>query len=489
MTIVPTSELHIFEKNTDAIGVNRGFFFQVIKTMEKWLDSYNNKKKAKIYCETEDDIKSISAEGEVTYSQIKCYSSDFTLNSIEIKKTLFNSFSLHVKYKKSCKNFKFETNSSSMDETLTKWSKDNGLSDPLLFVECKKHAYSIILKEYQNQRDAKLSINNKKIETLNKKKPVTVKKQEATKQEIELLQEEIKLINDTYVLAQKILDEEIDNFIRKIEWEFSSVEPDKAIEEVEINCYARIKAIEEFKMIPKLAYGRLITEIYKRSKEQAIEERLLDDASLERIIKESHLELKNNSDQSIINHVTFEADKIIVKLDTVQDTLNLIKESKQSDEKSLSLDLKSEEEIEKHKTDELLKVNHYQSNLERKIKEINLEPTSEEVIIKYATELRCSYLLYLEELRLSGLTLEYDLLKKIEKEVRQECIMSVSTILEETNFNSADFWKRFADSLKQLISRHSDISGIKLDPSFVFAQMYQIAAECHLRWRKEVNIE
>jgi hypothetical protein len=480
------SELHIFEKNTDAVGVNRGFFFQVLKTLEKWLYSYNNNHHFRIYCETEDDIKSMADNGEVSYSQIKCYSSDFSLNSIEIKKTLFNSFSLHVKYKSTCKKFKFETNSTSADELLTKWSKDTGLTDSLNFNDCRKHAHNIILKEYQKQRDTKISQNNKKIATIKNKKPKTVKKQECLKEEVKLLEEQNALLNKYFASAEKILDDEIENFIRKVEWVFSSVNPDQAIQESEINCIAEIKEIDGFKMIPKLAYGRLITEIYRRSKEHAVENRLLDDATLEKIIRESAEELKNNSDSNITSHITYETDKLHTKLNVVQETLNSMNKNK-PERKSLSLDLRTEEEIEKHMSQELLTVKDHQSNLERKIKQINLEPTETEIIIKYATELRCSYLLYLEELRLSGLTVEYDLLKKIEKEVRHECIMSVTTILQEADFNSAKFWTKFSESLKALINRHSEVSGIKIDSSFVFAQMYQIAAECQLKWKKEVS--
>lgn len=484
------SELHIFEKNTDAISVNRGFYYQVIKTMEKWLDNYTSKNKSKIYCETEDDIKSISSTGELTYSQIKCYSSDFTLNSLEIKKTLFNSFSLHVKYKTLCKTFKYETNSSSSDEILTKWSKDKGLIDSTLFAECRKLTHEIIQNEYKAQKDSKIAVAGKKIETLKKKKPKTSKNQDKIKLEIHVLENEKTLISDTYVRSEHILNDELDYFIKKIVWEFGSVEPETAVSEVVINCYARIQGIKEFKMVPKLIYGRLISEIYKRSKEQAIEDRLLDDTNLEIIIQESEEELKNNSDQEILNHITTGIDKLSTKIEGVQEVLlNAINDKVPVIEKTLLLEFKSEDEIEKIKIDELLNdaISEHQSNLERKIKEINLETASEDTIIKYATELRCSYLIYLEELRLKKLTVEYEILKKLEKEVRHECIMSVCTILEKEDFNSKEFWTEFKKNLTDLISRHSQFSGIKLDPSFVFAQMYQIAAECHLKWRKEVH--
>lgn len=487
MAITPKSELHIFEKNTDAIGVNKGFYYQTIKILEKWLLYYVNKTKTKIYCETEDDIKSESSDGILSFSQIKCYASSFSFKSKEIKKTIFNSFSLHVKYKDTCKSFSFETNSGCNDDLLLKWSMEKGLLKSELFNECRTQIFEILSEKYIEQKDAKLLAISKKKLTLLKKKVKTGKKKEEVLLEKSKLDEDAKVIAEAYDLAMQILKNEIDNFIKKIEWHFNSTNPKEAIDEIEIRCIALIKSIDKFKGIPTLAYGRLITEIYKRSKQDLIGDRLLDENTLEQIIKESEVELQQNSDETILKHVTKEMASIHDRLDVMQDKIvKAIFDKKPPAEKSLAFEFKSEEQIDKIKNDELIHdSSKMQSNLERKIKEIQLNGEDESVIIQTATELRCSYLIYLEELRLQNLNLEYDTLKALEKKVRYECIQKVTEALMNTTFNSQEFYSSLQASLKELVKHHSKVNNIDLDEFFVFAQMYQIAAECHLKWKKE----
>ena len=68
-----------FEINTDAISTNRGFYYQYLVTLKKWILNYINQKENFIYCEVDDDIKEIGSK--LIFTQVKCYSSVFSLKS------------------------------------------------------------------------------------------------------------------------------------------------------------------------------------------------------------------------------------------------------------------------------------------------------------------------------------------------------------------------------------------------------------------------
>ena len=125
-----------------------------------------------------------------------------------------------------------------------------------------------------------------------------------------------------------------------------------------------------------------------------------------------------------------------------------------------------------------------QSNLEGKINNIGLDGDTD-FLINIATTNRCSYLLYLEELTLSGRTTEYKLIKNLEHKVRRLCMNQVIKNQKNDDFDSQSFWLEFQDVLTEESRLFEKEKQIELDDEIVFAQMYQIAAECPLRWHKE----
>ena len=68
--------IKIFDVNTDAIGTNRGFYYQYLLTLKKWVLNYIDKREVVTYIEYEDDIKEIG--DEIIFTQVKCYTSSFS---------------------------------------------------------------------------------------------------------------------------------------------------------------------------------------------------------------------------------------------------------------------------------------------------------------------------------------------------------------------------------------------------------------------------
>lgn len=87
------NELLLFKKPTDAVGANRGFFYQYLKTLVLWLKNYRNNKDINIYCEVEDDIKERNESiKRINYTQLKCYSSVLSLKNEDVQKSIYNFF-------------------------------------------------------------------------------------------------------------------------------------------------------------------------------------------------------------------------------------------------------------------------------------------------------------------------------------------------------------------------------------------------------------
>lgn len=90
--------IHIFETNTDAFTINRGFYYQYLRLLKKWLENYINESSEAIYSEVDDDVKQVGRE--TTFTQVKCYTRDFSFQSNEVTQSLFNYFILFFKKQK-----------------------------------------------------------------------------------------------------------------------------------------------------------------------------------------------------------------------------------------------------------------------------------------------------------------------------------------------------------------------------------------------------
>lgn len=298
-------ELHILKKSNDAPGTSRGFLYQYLKTVEKWLEYYISKCNVTLYCETDDDIKLLDLkEKSLKFSQIKCYSSSFSINTDEVEKAIYNFFILYLKYNNSFDNsFIFESNSniSRNDELLKQWVKDqDNILESKVLKQCVNKVKDIIneLANQQVKSHARL-INDKIIRRKEKIKnrediaqsTIDIETYEKELVEISNLQKKIDLI---------ICTDEIKKFIKKIRWRFEEKKPTEVIEIMETRIYNLIKQISSIQAAPNLMAARLVTEVNKKSSQEDDNQRGLDNELLDKIIGESCDEMQSNLNEKIV---------------------------------------------------------------------------------------------------------------------------------------------------------------------------------------------
>lgn len=261
------SIIKIFEINTDAIATNRGFYYQYLSVLKKWITNYIGDNDVVTLTEVEDDIKEVGKE--LIFTQVKCYSSSFSLNSTEIKKSLFNFFILYLKYEKSKEktSFCFSTNSqiSPKEKLLLKWVGDIGLVDDELLKLCTKKVSDILNKE------------------------IKIRKNKLLQKDIsEIKKQEIKNVFNDFI---EIINENINPFVKSIVWEFSNISPEEAIQSSTKEIYTLLEH-PKFESKPNsLLFSVLISEIYRISQKKNEADRVLNNEILLKIIKHTDDEL------------------------------------------------------------------------------------------------------------------------------------------------------------------------------------------------------
>lgn len=496
-----SKELIIFKKNTDAPGTNRGFVYQYLKTLIQWLNNYQSGEDNLLYCEVEDDMKQINrAKSSIQWTQVKCYSSVFNLGHPDIIKSLYNFFALFISYKSYETSFTFETNSkvSSKDVLLNEWIVKQTLMDfdrvllAKLVVEFQK-----MLKE--TSFEAKCSIMKSvadKINTLETKKSSATKNK--NKQAINDLKNELQNIEELgKELELNISDiETVSEFINAIKWKFDDVTSDDSIEKLKGEAIQLLKQISPRQISTELYFNRLISEIFFKSIEVEIKDRCLDNDLLTEILSETEAQIKENTDQVIMNKfngieemMELGFSGVNVKLDKLVNNIDFINELAATNAYVPLINLPI---IEKEEVGKILEAeSEKQSKLEMKIRMIKIsDPEQQEHLISIATELRCRYLLFLQKLKLENLYTQYDALKSLEGKVKRYCTDSVIDNDEDETemFNPRKFWKTFREELLLMLKDLKIRNKVDIDEDVVFAQMYQMAAECHLRWHKKDGI-
>lgn len=487
--------LSFFEKNTDATATNRGFYFQYLNTLKSWLDIYNSNADTKLFCEVEDDLKKVDIDGSLKFSQFKCYSSNFSFSSKEVQKSFYNFYTLYYKYFGTDPKFHFYTNSTiaPSEELLIKWHRFQDALREDHKDEIVAVVTPILKKLFSDFATAQIEGINKELGKLEKKSFTQAKKEAARIKKIAELEDEVIQINGELSTILSHIDANIKNFISSINFTFLSTSPDEANASIEQDCILSIKAIPGFKHTEKLFFSRLLTEIYRKSSDGEVLKRLLDKELLKLILEESAEDLKKNSDnrfETILTQGFLDVKESLGQLHIKMDNL---------DSKTPAVttglilsnydDAKIIDRVNTEKGNDTTK--SHQSNLERKINDIDWKDDQERKdLIQIATDLRCSYAIYMEELHLSGQKREYDALRALEKQIKLHCIHAVEKFGNGTSFDSNAFWASFKEELSVKIKEFSAVCNINLQETFVFAQMYQIAAECQLKWvpkPKEAN--
>jgi len=493
-----SSELIIFKKDTDAVGTNRGFVYQYLKTLIQWLHNYKSGIDSSIYCEVEDDIKQINRESQaIQWTQVKCYSSVFNLNHRDITKSLHNFFVLFVSSNQYDGNFCFETNSkiSRNDKLLKEWISSQPIknSNMKLISSLVVEVQKILLDTTLETKNLLLKDIATKISTIEKSKSKSVATKKKNLQLIDNLKKEHQLRENLALeMHDNIMDiEMISKFILNIKWSFDSITPEVSIERLKDEA---IKLIEEIdtKVPAELYFNRLLSEIFLKSTESEIEDRCLDNALLKEIFTETEVQIKENIEQVFIDR--FDAIESILQsgfgevnttLTTISKKIDTISATAifQTEVSMIDLPVVESEDLEQI----MLSDSEKQSKLAKKIEMINIkDPELQDSLISVATELRCRYLLFLQKLKLENLNSHYTALKQLEAKVKMLCTNTVidNDAEENEGFDARTFWRSFQEELKLLLKDLKTRKNIDFDEEIVFAQMYQMAAECHLRWHR-----
>lgn len=270
--------INLFKSNTDAEAVNRGFYYQYLVTLRKWLLNYINKREIFIFCEVDDDIKEVG--DKLIFTQVKCYSSNFSLNSSEIKNALFNFF-IHFLLNKDSEEieFCFFTNTGILksEKLLDAWIKNPDLSDEALFKQVVKKIQEIIKSEINKRKRKKLEKSNLAIE-------------------------EKKLIKDaTFQLKKEIKNLDTNGFVKCLRWVFISTNSIKAVDELfeevrkllqnDIFCKKPVKVLE----------SALLSEIFRCSQLPDQRTRVLTNEKIDQILDETEESIASYVDNRFID--------------------------------------------------------------------------------------------------------------------------------------------------------------------------------------------
>lgn len=328
------NNLSIFMKYTDATAVSMGFYYQYEATLNVWLENYLANSSVKIYCETEDDIKELdNQKKEIKFSQVKCYSNDFSLKSEAVTKSLCNFYMLYKEYHDTHITFEFIANTSIVksDSLLREWVENQNSLTEIQAGNIKKEIRGILNKYFKNEKNRIIKSIDDKVNTIlknggNKKSGSN-----------HLYSSERENINNKYEEAIKeIADNKmLETFVRKIKWSFKHGEPNSVVRDLIEDNKKLIRQITKSDNAINLFYGRLFSEIHFRTSQKDIESRMLDNDLLELILLESQKEMEmkiNHELISSVNQISEEISNIHLEIQEMRSNqedfgFELIKES------------------------------------------------------------------------------------------------------------------------------------------------------------------
>lgn len=272
--------INIFEINTDAVATNKGFYYQYLTILKKWISNFIEDNNINAYSEVDQDIKEVG--DKLVFTQVKCYTSNFSLNSEEVKNTVFNFFLLYLKNKEYLNNmsFCFTTNTSiaAREKLLSQWIIDPELKDKNLKVLCCSKVKEILIKEIKIRKNKKL----------NQKKSI----------------EDRALIKQLADELISFVQSDLENFTKSIQWKFDNLSPDQAVIDLKLEI-EKLLENKKFNNRPvSLLFGVLISEIYKCSQNRNPDERCLTKQVITKLLCNTDIQLKeylNNKFFRLIN--------------------------------------------------------------------------------------------------------------------------------------------------------------------------------------------
>lgn len=286
--------IDVFEVNTDAVATNKGFYYQYLTILKKWIVNFIENNNMDAYTEVDQDIKEVG--DNLVFTQVKCYTSNFNLNSEEVKSTVFNFFLLYLKNKETVSNvsFCFSTNSSiaPREKLLAKWVNDNKLTDKSLNILCCSKIKEILVKEIKSKKNKKLG-----------------QKKTADKRDL------IKLTADNLL---SLVNDEVENFTKLLEWKFDNLSPDEAINTIKQEIDNLLKN-EKFNGRPiVLLFGVFISEIYKKSQNKNPSDRCLTKDAIINLLSYSDAQLEEYWNSKFFKLISIEMEMLRTEIQSIQ---------------------------------------------------------------------------------------------------------------------------------------------------------------------------
>lgn len=267
--------LNFIKVNRDAVATNRGFYYQYLNVVLKWINNFVDGIDNDTYTEVDEDIKEIG--NQLIFTQIKCYSSVFSFKSTEIKKALLNFFTLYLENQnnKSQLVFHFITNTATAkgEDLLKKWVSEQPNLKKNTLDQCTSTVSDILFEE----------INQKAQKFLDKKN---------------ITNENIQAFESNLSEFKKILSNKavLNDFIKKINWDFGNIHSEEAIQKIISEILNLLEnPIFESKS-KKLLLDVLLSEIYRISQLSDQSQRKVNSKRLKDLLKATDDELVRGID-------------------------------------------------------------------------------------------------------------------------------------------------------------------------------------------------
>lgn len=286
--------LAAFNISRDAIHTNRGFYYQYLLTLKKWIYNFVNGDNSKLFVEVDEDIKEVG--DKLVFTQVKSYASDFSLNSKQVKTSLFNFYLLFIENYPSLQEiqFLFHTNSriATKDKLLQKWAGpetfDSNTQD-----RCLKRTREILISQFKIKKNNLLSNQS----SADKKKAIKEAFDEA---------------------LQNINNDDFKIFFLSIRWGFIDNDPISEIMRIENEILLELRHVKFAGHSPYLLINTLLSEIYRTGCKPHKDHRVLTSELLEKIINISVTELQKLIDTRFAALVGTEKYKLIQELEELK---------------------------------------------------------------------------------------------------------------------------------------------------------------------------
>ncbi|RFS16851.1 NB-ARC domain-containing protein [Emticicia sp. C21] len=323
--------LDLININRNAIATNRGFYYQYLNVVLKWINNYVNARNVDVYTEVDDDIKEVG--DELIFTQLKCYSSAFSFNSVEIQKTLLNFFALYLQYQDFELTFYFTTNSSisKNEEILSNWIVEQPPLNKEILSLCTSKVSEVLADEIRKIKIKRLSKEDKK-----------PKMKQALMKDFEQL---------NGLVYDKLL---ITDFVNKIRWEFGEVQTERAVEKLVLEILDQLRNPIFGGRPVTLLLDAMLSEIYRRSQLTDTEQRKVNNKLLKSILALKDEELYSYIDTRLSNLFNVRLENLENRINTIDDvlkeTVNAQKEYSEALETLIRDKVSSKHEIPKRIT-------------------------------------------------------------------------------------------------------------------------------------------